>query len=328
MAPKITPAALLIGGMCALGATLLPGVHARSARAEASAALRVMPIGDSITQGHQNWGPTYRYELWRMFQESGHDLDYVGSMTQTISGGYVFPDFDQQHEGHDGWRADQVNQQLAAWMHASQPHVLLVHLGHNDLIQGQSVTSTVDDLSELIDIARSVNPSVTVAIAQPIPCAESSGFCRSAELAELARRLPALGAAKTSAASRVIIVDMRAGFSISADLYDGLHPDASGERKIAERWLSALVPTDAPSPTPTLTALPTATQSPTPIPSLTATPIDPTATPSATAPVAIASTAPPDRATVEAPTATIMPVAAPRRQFWLPMVVGNGGENQ
>jgi acyl-CoA thioesterase I len=344
-ASKAARAASVFGAICALCAALLLGVTARHVRADVDGALRVMPIGDSITQGHQNWGPTYRYELWRLFAATGHDLDFVGSMTRTISGGYVEPNFDQHHEGRNGWRVDQVNAQLDVWMRASQPQVLLVHLGHNDLIQGQTVTSTIDDLDALIDIARAVNPAVMIAIAQPIPCAHSNSFCRAAELAELAQRLPALGLARTSAASRVLIVDMRSDFSIDADLYDGLHPDASGDRKLAERWLAALALRDPATPTPTATPTltPAATHTATPTapggqrepssdPTATAT-LAPTLTPT-TPPLVATSTATPTvvvprpTALIQPPAVTVLSAGAPSRRVWLPVIAGNGDANQ
>jgi acyl-CoA thioesterase I len=302
--------------------------------ARAAGTLRIMPLGDSITQGNAAWGPTYRYVLWHALADAGLRADFVGSITATISGGYQFADFDQQHEGHNGWRVDQINAALPGFLTAAQPDVLLVHLGHNDLIQGQSAASTVDELALLIDLARAARPSISVLLAQPIPCVEASSFCRAPELADLSARLPAMIAQKDILASRVLLVDMRTGFSPTADLVDGLHPNAAGDAKLAARWLSglralALVPTPTPLITPAVptlarptitptathtaspTTTPTATHTASPTTTATRTPVVPTLmVPVATATVA-PSTTPSAREPLLEPTLTATPAAVP-----------------
>lgn len=49
--------------------------------------VRIVPIGDSITQGTlQNDDglshPTYRYWLWQTLKSRGYDVDFVGSSSQ------------------------------------------------------------------------------------------------------------------------------------------------------------------------------------------------------------------------------------------------------
>jgi len=60
--------------------------------------------------------------------------------------------FDQDHEGHWGWRTDEIlNGRLAAgslteWLDYYTPDVVLIHLGTNDVYQNQSTTSTVEEV--------------------------------------------------------------------------------------------------------------------------------------------------------------------------------------
>ena len=40
----------------------------------------------------------------------------------------------------------------------------------------------------------------------------------------------------------LVIVDQNTGFSLNTDTSDGLHPNPSGDNKMAERWYAALAP--------------------------------------------------------------------------------------
>ena len=70
-----------------------------------------MTLGDSITQGihinSKNIG--YRRDLYNLLKSNGYQIDLVGSMHDgSVS------DFDKDHEGHGGYRADQIRDNLAA----------------------------------------------------------------------------------------------------------------------------------------------------------------------------------------------------------------------
>ncbi len=83
----------------------------------ADATVCVLPLGDSITQGPVP-ELSYRYWLWEDLVAAGYDVDFVGTMDNGYGGGtpdYPDPDFDRDHEGHAGWRADQVRDRLPGW---------------------------------------------------------------------------------------------------------------------------------------------------------------------------------------------------------------------
>jgi hypothetical protein len=52
--------------------------------------------------------------------------------------------------------------------------------------------------------------------------------------------IPSWAAGKTTAQSPIVVVDQWTGFSTAADTADGVHPNDSGIRKIADRWFPAL----------------------------------------------------------------------------------------
>ena len=88
----------------------------------ASAAVRIMPLGDSITQGeHVEQG--YRRGLWLKLNAAGFDVDFVGSL-DTPHMGPGSGDYDQDHEGHWGWTADRILASISGWAAQADPHMV------------------------------------------------------------------------------------------------------------------------------------------------------------------------------------------------------------
>ncbi|MBN2713056.1 MAG: DUF1593 domain-containing protein [Planctomycetes bacterium] len=201
-------------------------------------AIRIMPLGDSITQGDYNHN-TYRRPLWLALAETGYEVNFVGSID--VNHKYptdVLPpdtDFDIDHEGHWGWRADEIIANIDNWAQSADPDVVLLHIGTNDMIQGQSVSITIDEIGQIIDRLRVVNPQVKILLAQVLP----SALC---DVTGLNAAIPALVVQKTTADSPVVLVDHYTDFDAATELYDGTHPTEEGEQKMADRWMAALQP--------------------------------------------------------------------------------------
>ncbi len=214
------------------------------------ATLKVMPLGDSITEGRAG-DATYRYWLWHQLRGAARDVDFVGSHHGVWNGSPRFSDFDMDHEGHVSFRADTLRDNVQQYVAAAAPHVVLLHVGTNDLLQGQSVEGTIDDVGQVIDRIRAGKADVTILLAKII----GSPFIPAIDAFNA--KLPALAAQKDTSASRVILVDQNSGFDPMVDTDDGLHPDESGERKLADRWMAALAQVPQPlDPNPFLSDLP------------------------------------------------------------------------
>lgn len=191
---------------------------------------RIMPLGDSITQGDSDH-ETYRRPLWKTLESLGHRVDFVGSLRSHHRGAPPRSDFDMDHEGHWGWRTDEILERLEQWLTASEPDYVLVHLGSNDVFQGQPNDETIAELRRLIEITRDVRPQATIFLAQIIPT-DRPAINRT--IVALNREIARL------AAPDVVIVDQHEGFDADAQTYDGVHPNPSGEIHLSERWLEAL----------------------------------------------------------------------------------------
>ncbi len=225
---------------------LLVGV---SFHARAEGPVQILPLGNSITQGdraHQS----YRYKLWKLLVESGIRFDFVGSERDNHKGNPVWPDyagrsFDRDHEGHWGWRVDKIYAQMPGWLFGSSPgqglytpDIVLFHLGTNDAFQGEPTSSIVAEIKETLKLLRSKNGNVTILLAKLIPTTERS---RQRRIDKLNAEIDGIAAEMHRPNSRVYVVDQADGFNAATDTYDGTHPNASGESKMAQKWFDALV---------------------------------------------------------------------------------------
>ena len=199
------------------------------------ATVKIMPLGDSITQSSTGLN-SYRYYLWHLLIVNGYHVDFVGSLHGVGGGLPANTDFDMDHEGHAGWRADEILTHIQSWATAASPDMVLLHIGTNDLAQDQSVPSTVADIGGIIDTLRTVNPRIRILLAQLIPKAGVPA------VAMLNAQLPALVADKDRTDSPIVLVDQYTGFDTSTMTYDGTHPNAIGDSRLADRWFERLAP--------------------------------------------------------------------------------------
>ena len=202
--------------------------------ASGPAPIKIMPIGDSSTQMYSDHD-SYRRPLWHLLRNGGFNVDFVGSQNLNKGGPPPHPDFDMDHEGHSGWRTDEMVAGIGAWARNFRPTITLIHLGSNDVFQYQSNSSTIAELGQLIDTLRVVNPNIKILLAQILP----STF-NATDIVDLNNRIPGLAASKNTAPSPVIVVDQWTGFSVSQDMYDGIHPNDAGDQKMANKWYGPL----------------------------------------------------------------------------------------
>jgi acyl-CoA thioesterase-1 len=197
---------------------------------------RILPLGDSITKG-KNGHWSYRRDLELALQGADCSFDFIGKQSGPSSGpGTAL--VDRNHEGHSGFRTDEILASLSWWLNGNVPDWALVHIGTNDVLQGTSIAAARANVSGIIDKLRNANPNVGILLAQVIPNLpgnESAVVTLNDELASLA-------AQKNSQASPVILVDHYSGYSTFTHNYDQIHPNDAGEGFMAQRWFEALYP--------------------------------------------------------------------------------------
>jgi lysophospholipase L1-like esterase len=200
------------------------------AAAESNGGVRVMPLGDSITEGTQVPGG-YRIGLWQRLSAGGYRVDFVGSQS---NGPATLGDHD--HEGHPGWRIDQIDANITGWLTTTTPHTVLLHIGTNDVLQNYNLSTAPDRLSTLIDHITAAAPSAEVFVATIIPLSSAS---QETAARTFNAAVPGIVQSKVAAGKHVHLVDMHAALT-TADLTDGIHPTATGYDKMAATWYAAL----------------------------------------------------------------------------------------
>ncbi|AEV84584.1 GDSL family lipase [Actinoplanes sp. SE50] len=195
--------------------------------AESNGGVRVMPLGDSITDGYNVPGG-YRIGLWQRLAADGHLTDLVGSGSNGPAGLG-----DHDHEGHPGWRIDQLDAAIVGWIQQADPRTILLHIGTNDIGQNYDVANAPARLSALIDKIRVNAPQVQLFVAQIIPTANAANEQKTQTFNAA---LPGIVAQKGPLTH---LVDQHSALT-TADLADGVHPNAAGYDRMAARWYAAL----------------------------------------------------------------------------------------
>nr|WP_239080644.1 ricin-type beta-trefoil lectin domain protein [Actinoplanes brasiliensis] len=208
----------------------LAGAAAPAAAAESNGGVKVMPLGDSITEGTQVPGG-YRIGLWQRLAGAGYRVDFVGTQS---NGPASLGDHD--HQGHPGWRIDQIDANITRWLATANPRTVLLHIGTNDILQNYNVGSAPSRLSTLIDRITTAAPAADVFVATIIPLANSG---QEAAARTFNGAIPGIVQSKVNSGKRVHLVDMHAALT-TADLIDGVHPTAGGYDKMAAVWYAAL----------------------------------------------------------------------------------------
>ncbi|MBB6612797.1 T9SS type A sorting domain-containing protein [Pontibacter sp. Tf4] len=223
---------------------------------------RIMCLGNSITQGDENYA-SYRFPLWKKLVDAGAEFEFVGSHNKNKWGAdspqqnatYKGKTFTNVNEAHWGWRTDQILQgneddqaagKLADWLQLYTPDYALLHLGTNDVFQGQPNTQTIEEIKEVIRQLRGKNPVVRILLAKLIPTTRDK--TASDEIVALNNLIGTLAQNLNTAASPVIVVDQYSGFDTATMLRDAAHPNDLGDQKMAETWYNAIAPLIAPLP--------------------------------------------------------------------------------
>jgi lysophospholipase L1-like esterase len=227
--------------------------------------LRIMPMGDSITEGlcdtqdtceePAEWMiPTtgdgveacgwaanpynpeavgYRAFLRDMIAAKGLDMSYVGSVA-VVEG--------LAHEGHTGWQILDLDYcvQNGDWLEKAQPNVILLHIGTNDASEGRAPEEMVQSLLELLQhIYEKVPATTEVIVAQIIPARQSWMKSVITPYNEL---IPGVVDELVAEGKHVSYVDMTGVILSDSDLDRfGHHPNAVASERMAQVWYAKIL---------------------------------------------------------------------------------------
>ncbi|WP_374455227.1 SGNH/GDSL hydrolase family protein [Nocardioides sp.] len=214
---------------------------------------RVMVVGDSVTQGYKG-DVTWRYFFWHALQDAGDRVDLVGprrgpfyyhpdgTFDWDYSGAdaYAEPDFDQDHGAWYGGRLGEHNNwfyvPFAPQVQEQQPDVIVSLWGINDLSDAdQGPAELIASYRTWIAEARSVRPDVDFVIGR-LPYT----WLYDGEVTAFNAMLGDLAAELGTAESRISVATMTAPYTQAGDSYDYVHPNVSGQAKIAQMMGTAV----------------------------------------------------------------------------------------
>ena len=213
----------------------------------AGTACNIMPVGDSITEGCCT-APMggYRIELFRQALTNSKNITFVGTATNgpTTVDGEAFP---QHHEGHGGWKISQIADVIDNAINQSDPHIILLKIGTNDINGNNDIANAPNRLESLIDQITGDAPDALLVVSAIIPTT-NDGTNQNVQNYNSAIQQKAEAAANSG--KHVIFVDNYALFEANANyktawMADGLHPNDAGYAALGQSFydlISDLLP--------------------------------------------------------------------------------------
>ncbi|MFE2814150.1 SGNH/GDSL hydrolase family protein [Streptomyces nigra] len=211
--------------------------------------LRFMPVGDSMTIGSAG-EHTWRYRMWQHLRDThGGPFALVGpretlydKATESPSSyGYADPEFPRAHLAGwgEGWQ--HMVPLIADAVRAHRADVLLVSLGLIDLGFYTNAEQTAENVRAFVAEARTGNPRVRLVVLPVIPnvrAVDDPPF--AAQVTRFNELLAKTVADLDQPRSPLLLASPPPSYAIDLDTYDGTHPNASGEHKIAGAFADAM----------------------------------------------------------------------------------------
>lgn len=245
------------------------GLLATAARVSA-AAVRIMPLGDSITAGQTDpswtypFSFSYRGSLYTQLTGAGYDFQFVGNSPEPWNGvpygpppAIFGPDLRTLgQDGHRGYAGSSITNitngsgydpGIVAAMNADKPDLVLLMIGINDLAYyGDGGTPTVvnNRLKNLTDLILATEPNVNMIVAQINPYKDDSLTNSVVDYNSYIR--DTLVPDYVTEGYNVSTVDQYSNFvdpngTIDQSLYSNIiHPNAAGHELIANTWFEGI----------------------------------------------------------------------------------------
>lgn len=213
-----------------------------------SGELRIMPVGDALTQGSSG-DHTWRYYLWSHLEENGVDFSFVGphddmySLEEDAHGdhSYAEPDFGTDHAARWGQSVDDMADEIAEVSSEHEPHYLLVMAGSEDLLSGDDPDQVLEGIGRTVSTVRVALEGARFVVGE-LPHVEGTGDDEAvnARIDRFNMGLVDLAEQLSSGNSPIVIAQVAKDYAPEYDNWDEVHPNARGEAKIAAAFADAL----------------------------------------------------------------------------------------
>ncbi|MEI6602188.1 MAG: GDSL-type esterase/lipase family protein [Clostridia bacterium] len=225
--------------ICLIAFVALCIAPANDLKAAEASPVRVVCIGDSITEGGTiidgKITPTYRLELWKKFVDADIDVQFLGRDTLSPYEVYKGKEYPSQHLGWGGKRIEDVNQLLidGEWGTAADGFdiaVILIGFNNASAWDGRprpTVPEFNQLMKDLIATVRAKQSNVKI-ILQTSPTGTPTNIPE-----EYVKEYKNIADQSNTTASPVYYVPSPPTYNNAEDTTDGIHPNARGELKIA-----------------------------------------------------------------------------------------------
>ncbi|KAG0154677.1 hypothetical protein PDIDSM_245 [Penicillium digitatum] len=210
-------------------------------------ALRVLPLGASITMGYKSEdGNGYRKWIRQQLRYAGWEVDMVGTMKSGTM-------HDNDHDGHIGWRIDQIASH-AKLIIPQQPNLILLNAGTNDALQNYKVATAGQRMDSLLTYLFDNIPNTTIILSTLTFNGKKPQLST-----EISTQYLELAAKRRARNESLVLADMST-FIRWKQLVDNIHPTAAGYEEMASVWWAAIQQAEkegflkAPNPTTMSTA--------------------------------------------------------------------------
>lgn len=216
------------------------------------APVRIMPIGDSITEGGDGGGG-FRKPLFDLFTAAYGMPNLVGSRSMRQSDPTDFVDHDQ--DGYSAYRIDQITTGKGFWnalpieerLRLWDPAIVTIHAGTNDAQQNYrffgnpktGMPGAIERLDDLVSRIVAFNPEIYVIVAQIVPANAPASETTQAYIRGLNAKIPAMVAAHQGLGHRVSMVDLYTPM-LAYPHPDGIHPSTEGYQVMGQHWFQAI----------------------------------------------------------------------------------------
>ena len=229
--------------------------------------INIMPMGDSVTARGGGLESSYRYWLYTYLTNAGFsNTMFVGSQTGNngASDGPPSNSWSQMsYEGGvnttdsapvgDGWTTyDGVNDvsNAVSVLNSGNPGatIVLLDLGAKDNVSGSgpvapALSQLQTNLETIIQRFHQTNSNTVILLAVPTPGMINPPDPLATEfMSGLGSAINKAARDQKKAGVKVVVVNLRGGFDLSADTKDGTHPNVKGEQMIARKYFNALRP--------------------------------------------------------------------------------------
>jgi lysophospholipase L1-like esterase len=227
-----------------------------------AAALKIMPLGDSITYGAGTATGGYRTELWKDFGSDPNKLVFYGSLEAGP------PELGNKHtEGHSGFTIanepgsgyGNLTDSISGYLNARLfPDIILLMIGTNDInrqFEVDQAPAKLDHLVSLIsDRSTGLRPNAKLIVSNILPIDDihnqfawpGADSNRNRDVDIFNATIPGIVATHRARGENVFFTDIHSLFTF-ADIADGLHPTPAGFDKLGDAWYSAILAVPEPT---------------------------------------------------------------------------------